>query len=192
MIPDLRRICFHVLLMLVVALLTDASSVSSRAASPSLKAVTSCAVVLCRQGTICKEVNGQAVCVPIRPSPEPCICTLEFNPVCCKTYTGLITASNPCQCKCKGGTVVSSGPCEDTSPCACTREYRPVCCKSKDNYIFKASNPCLCKCEGRIISSHRCERCENVSCFAPCTACAIFKEAVTCRKVLGCETGTTS
>lgn len=76
----------------------------------------------------------------------PCICTLEFAPVCVKGKT----YGNACQARCDGykegdwtvGACAKS-PAPSPKPCICTKEYRPVCYEGKTY-----GNPCMAKCDG--------------------------------------------
>lgn len=83
-------------------------------------------------------------------SHEACICTREYNPICCLSSNGVFTASNPCTCACTG-TPLYLGKCES---CACPKIYRPVCCKTKFGQFVTASNACDClTCTKGYISS---------------------------------------
>ena len=72
--------------------------------------------------------------------PNPCVCTLEYRPVCCpdldKEY------SNPCGAACDGldtSDLIACHYCDPDDPCAaCTLEYNPQCCDGVDY-----ANPCM-------------------------------------------------
>lgn len=142
---------------------------------------TGCDAVFCRIGTFCVETSTGPKCVP----QDTCVCTEEFNPVCCKFATGETrTAENPCKCNgCDtSNKIISRGSCPPSScalidcapgfkcvekngeakcvrkpSCVCTREYRPVCCKTKSGLVTKP-NPCTCTClpGARIVSKGKC------------------------------------
>ncbi|KAK9508104.1 hypothetical protein O3M35_007840 [Rhynocoris fuscipes] len=80
---------------------------------------------------------------------KPCICTMEYNPVCGsdgKTYP------NPCVLRCAvaempGLKQLHYGPCAEQAfqvrdPCICSRVYFPVCGSDGKTY----SNPCMLRC----------------------------------------------
>lgn len=72
----------------------------------------SCKTVKCSRGFVCKETPEGPKCV--RSKPGPCICTLQYDPVCCKSPSGTITKkSNSCFCTgCNSGaTIVSDHAC---------------------------------------------------------------------------------
>eukprot|EP01084_Bolivina_argentea_P128390 226954_1 len=93
-------------------------------------------------------------------SSRPCICTMQYDPVCC----GVLTFSNMCMARCKAftdtqcepGRCVSTtesgsntqatpeNPTFDELACICTMQYDPVCC---DGQTY--SNMCMAKCSGQ-------------------------------------------
>lgn len=91
-------------------------------------------------------------------TPERCICTAIFKPVCCSIHGKTETKSNRCQCGCAGGIVLNEGSCKNTNQCICPRNFDPTCCKSrKDGSIFTAANKCTCECKGTIIRKGKCK-----------------------------------
>merc|ERR1719443_141171 len=88
----------------------------------------------------CKHVAG---CTPSGDDgADDCVCTEEFDPVCCKG----VTYSNQCKATCDGARRCSAGECDAAcvpdDACMCTREFMPVCCDGKTY-----SNQCLADCE---------------------------------------------
>ena len=65
----------------------------------------------------------------------PCMCTKEFQPVCCNGQT----YSNKCLAACNGCERPEKGSC----PCVCTEQWQPVCCNGQTY-----SNLCFAGCHG--------------------------------------------
>lgn len=150
-------------------------------AGPQCVQDTGCAAVTCLVGSECIVTPTGPKCVPI----DDCVCTEEFNPVCCKSSTGEIkTAENPCKCNgCDSSNkIISEGACPpsscalvDCAPgfkcvekggeakcvranrCICTKELNPVCCKTSSGFE-KKPNPCTCTClpGARIVPKYKC------------------------------------
>jgi hypothetical protein len=78
---------------------------------------------------------------PCEKSSRPCICTMDYRPVCGvngKTY------GNKCGADCENVHVACNGecPCQTVKPCKCSREYKPVCGSDRKTY----SNKCMADC----------------------------------------------
>lgn len=80
------------------------------------------------------EIVSRGTCPPTVTKveePKACICTLEFDPVCCENADGSrVTTGNPCQCeRCgSGGEVISNGQCPPAVTCANVRCAGPGPC----------------------------------------------------------------
>ena len=73
-----------------------------------------------------------------------CICTREYNPVCCNGVDYI----NPCVASCRGNIIdpmddCSAGTCDIQNQCLCSMEYEPICCENTDY-----ANPCMAECDG--------------------------------------------
>lgn len=80
-------------------------------------------------------------------SKTPCICTMDYNPVCGidgKTY------ANACAAKCEN---IEYTPGECKKHCACTREFVPVCGSDGRSY----PNECSAKCAGVDFKDGECQ-----------------------------------
>ena len=106
-----------------------------------------------------------------RPPMESCVCTADYNPICCdgKTY------SNPCNAECKGiarpakeQEQCSMGECgklkeeneeEEQKKCACQKIYKPVCCNGTTY-----SNECMAVCHGIAAPVYAQEECKRGAC----------------------------
>eukprot|EP00737_Agarophyton_chilense_P000729 gb/GEZJ01000805.1/.p1 GENE.gb/GEZJ01000805.1/~~gb/GEZJ01000805.1/.p1 ORF type:complete len:295 (-),score=7.42 gb/GEZJ01000805.1/:553-1437(-) len=74
---------------------------------------TSCAAVDCAPGFVCVVKDSVAQCVK---SVDSCVCPLLFDPVCCRSASGIATKSNSCFCGCEpSGSVLFKGKCPSFS-----------------------------------------------------------------------------
>merc|ERR1711902_150738 len=94
---------------------------------------------------------------------EPCLCTLEYVPVCC----GETTYGNVCHAECADEDLVACeyGECDDSSDeCEdeCPDNVKPICCNGEE---YK--NKCLAECGGR----HP-KKCEKGKCKKKAAAAA--------------------
>merc|ERR1712154_290477 len=75
-----------------------------------------------------------------RTTDSGCICTEEYDPVCCSDGSEF---SNACKAACDGYDSCEKGRCSATTeePCVCTKELNPWCCEGTE-----FGNPCLAEC----------------------------------------------
>merc|ERR1712087_799248 len=107
----------------------------------------------CEQTVCDTTTTTSTVLVTDNGCSDDYVCTLEYNPYCCRGED----FGNACQATCDGGFNVdeecSNNECDE---CACTREYDPYCCNDKTY-----SNGCLARCGGFPDFE---DVCENIEC----------------------------
>ena len=98
----------------------------------------------------CGKVDTPLPPLPGSNAPSPCLCTMEYMPVCATTTN--TTYGNECEARCAGESTVNNGPCTDPKisdplppPCACPRDYTPVCDIDGD---VTYPNKCFADCQG--------------------------------------------
>lgn len=122
--------------------------------------VLGCNTVKCAGGNKCIDTSSGPKCVP-----DPCICTKEFNPVCCKRYLTEETyqAGNPCECKCDGE-ILDSNQCQSKPTCASTLCLTGTRCEETPEgaRCVPAVTCANVRCAGKCIDTPEGPKCQPV------------------------------
>lgn len=107
-------------------------------------------------------VVSTGACKPLSPTlpPNPPICTLEYEPVCCRAKNALRPRTVGNKCQCGTGTVLYKGKCHLAQPLPpppiCPLVVDPVCCLAKGSLKPRTtSNKCFCG-TGRVLNKGKC------------------------------------